>query len=162
MITAATGLVRVFNEGVVTATKRQNPFVKNVTLPCSLSVSKYFIKKSFTLRCMCIKIFNQILHFETAFTRTTIFVNFLLTDSCLLTGTTLQFIISSCATIYQNKSELYFIVGTINLCQVIRILTKICLYIHFSKYKFAVQILLLLILHVSQLHIVLEKQFSWL
>ena len=75
MIITVTGLVTLINEGVVAATKRRNTFVTNVTLPFTLSVSKYFIKNNFMLWFTCTKIFNKTLRFVTIFTKIT---NFLL------------------------------------------------------------------------------------
>ena len=45
MITKATGLIRLTNEGVVAVTKQQNTFVKNVTLAFILSLKIFHQKK---------------------------------------------------------------------------------------------------------------------
>ena len=51
-------------------------FMKNVTVPFILNVSKYFMKSNFTLWLTRIKIFNKTLHFETTFTRAISFWSF--------------------------------------------------------------------------------------
>ena len=48
MITKATGLIRLTNEGVVAVTKQQNTFVKNIsskkTLPCDSCTRRVSIR----------------------------------------------------------------------------------------------------------------------